>query len=55
MINIEHVDLFYLAMPAIEPIGDGSQDALVVRVEADGYYGWSECHDFLIEIWAWFK
>jgi L-alanine-DL-glutamate epimerase-like enolase superfamily enzyme len=41
--KIESVDLFYLAMPSISDAPDGSQDALVVRVEAGGYTGWGEC------------
>ena len=41
--KIEAVDFFYLAMPHIEDIGDGSQDALLVRVAAGGYVGWGEC------------
>jgi L-alanine-DL-glutamate epimerase-like enolase superfamily enzyme len=41
--TIEAVDFFYLSMPKVEDIGDGSQDALVVRVTADGVEGWGEC------------
>ncbi|WP_373505539.1 mandelate racemase/muconate lactonizing enzyme family protein [Aestuariivirga sp.] len=41
--SIEAVDFFYLSMPQVEDIGDGSQDALVVRVVADGVEGWGEC------------
>ena len=41
--SIEAVDFFYLSMPNVEDIGDGSQDALVVRVVADGVVGWGEC------------
>lgn len=41
--RIESVDFFYLAMPRIEDVGDGSQDACVVRVCAGGYVGWGEC------------
>ncbi len=41
--SIEAVDFFYLSMPKVEDIGDGSQDALVVRVTADGIEGWGEC------------
>ena len=41
--SIEAVDFFYLSMPRVEDIGDGSQDALVVRVTADGVEGWGEC------------
>lgn len=41
--RIERVDFYYLAMPEILNIGDGSQDALLVRVEAGGTVGWGEC------------
>ncbi|MBV7335519.1 mandelate racemase/muconate lactonizing enzyme family protein [Chloroflexi bacterium TSY] len=41
--KIESVDLFYLSMPEVLDIGDGSQDALLVRVAAGGEEGWGEC------------
>lgn len=41
--RIDAVDLFYLAMPTITTEADGSQDALLVRVVADGAHGWGEC------------
>lgn len=41
--RIESVDLFYLAMPEIRDIGDGSQDALLVRICAGEFIGWGEC------------
>ena len=41
--KIEHVDFFYLAMPDILDIADGSQDTLLVRIQADGLSGWGEC------------
>lgn len=41
--RIEAVDFFYLAMPEITEEADGSQDALLVRVAADGLVGWGEC------------
>lgn len=41
--KIEAIDLYYLSMPTIHDIGDGSQDALLVRVRAGGYEGWGEC------------
>ena len=41
--KIESVDFFYLSMPEVTDAGDGSQDALVVRVEAGGHVGWGEC------------
>ncbi len=41
--KIEAVDAFYLRMPHVKDIGDGSQDALLIRVSAGGYVGWGEC------------
>ncbi|MCC6580576.1 MAG: mandelate racemase/muconate lactonizing enzyme family protein [Phycisphaeraceae bacterium] len=41
--NIESVDLFYLSIPQVRDIGDGSQDALLVRVRAGNHTGWGEC------------
>ncbi|MBV9521401.1 MAG: mandelate racemase/muconate lactonizing enzyme family protein, partial [Alphaproteobacteria bacterium] len=41
--RIEAVDLFYVSMPVIEDISDGSQDALLVRIAAGGKVGWGEC------------
>jgi L-alanine-DL-glutamate epimerase-like enolase superfamily enzyme len=41
--SIEAIDFFYLSMPQVTDTGDGSQDALVVRVAADGFIGWGEC------------
>ena len=41
--TIEAVEFFYLSMPVVRDIGDGSQDALLVRVEAGGFVGWGEC------------
>lgn len=41
--KIEAVDFFYLSMPVVTDAGDGSQDALVVRVSAGGLTGWGEC------------
>jgi L-alanine-DL-glutamate epimerase-like enolase superfamily enzyme len=41
--KIEAIDFFYLSMPEVLDIGDGSQDALLVRVQAGGYTGWGEC------------
>ena len=40
--KIESVDLFYLRMPEVLDIGDGSQDGLVVRVRAGNFEGWGE-------------
>ena len=41
--KIESVDFFYLSMPEVLDIGDGSQDALLVRIVAGGIEGWGEC------------
>lgn len=41
--KIESVDFFYLSMPQVLDIGDGSQDMLLVRVAAGGHAGWGEC------------
>jgi L-alanine-DL-glutamate epimerase-like enolase superfamily enzyme len=41
--RIDAVDFFYLSMPEIQDIGDGSQDALLVRVIAGDLVGWGEC------------
>jgi L-alanine-DL-glutamate epimerase-like enolase superfamily enzyme len=41
--KIEAIDFFYLSMPEIEDVADGSQDALLVRVRAGDYTGWGEC------------
>ncbi len=41
--KIESVEFFYASMPEVLNIGDGSQDALLVRIRAGGYEGWGEC------------
>ncbi len=41
--KIESVDFFYLSMPEVLDIGDGSQDATLVRVRGGGLEGWGEC------------
>jgi L-alanine-DL-glutamate epimerase-like enolase superfamily enzyme len=41
--KIESLDFFYLSMPQVLDIGDGSQDALLVRIRAGGHEGWGEC------------
>ncbi len=41
--KIEAVDFYYLSMPRVENIGDGSQDALLVRVRSGDLEGWGEC------------
>ncbi len=41
--KLEGIDFFYVSMPVVEDIGDGSQDALLVRARAGGLEGWGEC------------
>ena len=41
--KIDSVDFYYLSMPEVLDIGDGSQDALLVRVTAGDAVGWGEC------------
>ncbi|NJM06706.1 mandelate racemase/muconate lactonizing enzyme family protein [Candidatus Gracilibacteria bacterium] len=41
--EIEAVDFYYLSMPEVLDVGDGSQDALLVRVQAGEHVGWGEC------------
>jgi len=40
---IDSVEFFYASMPEVTLEADGSQDALLVRVVADGQAGWGEC------------
>jgi L-alanine-DL-glutamate epimerase-like enolase superfamily enzyme len=43
-VKIESLDFFYLSMPQVLDVGDGSQDALLVRARATGgHEGWGEC------------
>src|SRR6267142_4624911 len=52
--KIDSVDFFYLSLPEVRNIGDGSQDALLVRVEAGGQVGWGECEAApLVSIASW--
>jgi L-alanine-DL-glutamate epimerase-like enolase superfamily enzyme len=41
--RIDAIDCFYLSMPEVLDIGDGGQDALLVRVSAGGHVGYGEC------------
>jgi L-alanine-DL-glutamate epimerase-like enolase superfamily enzyme len=43
MPQIDAVDFYYLSMPEVLDVGDGSQDALLVRVQAGEHVGWGEC------------
>ena len=52
--KIESVDFFYLSLPVVRDIGDGSQDALLVRAQAGDFTGWGECEASpLVSIAAW--
>ena len=54
IVRIEDVEFFYLKMPEVLDIADGSQDALLVRVSAGGYSGWGECEAApLVSIASW--
>lgn len=41
--KVDSVDFYYLSMPEVLDIGDGSQDVLLVRVTAGNWQGWGEC------------
>ncbi len=41
--QIDAVDFYYLSMPEVLDIGDGSQDLLLVRLQAGPHVGWGEC------------
>lgn len=41
--RVDSVDFYYLSMPTVTLEADGSQDALLVRVTANGFQGWGEC------------
>lgn len=41
--RIDSIEFFYAAEPVVTDAADGSQDALLVRVVADGLVGWGEC------------
>ena len=40
--KIENIELFYLSMPEILDEADGSQDALIAKVEGSGFIAWGE-------------
>ncbi|HEY7032376.1 MAG TPA: enolase C-terminal domain-like protein [Thermomicrobiales bacterium] len=41
--TIDSVDFYYLSMPEVLDVGDGSQDLLLVRLQAGPDVGWGEC------------
>ena len=41
--RVDNIELYYLSMPEILDEADGSQDALIVKVEGGGFEGWGEC------------
>jgi L-alanine-DL-glutamate epimerase-like enolase superfamily enzyme len=42
-VNVDGLDFYYLSMPEIEDVGDGSQDVLLVRARSGDVEGWGEC------------
>jgi L-alanine-DL-glutamate epimerase-like enolase superfamily enzyme len=42
-VKIDALDFYYLAMPEVLDIADGSQDLLLVRLQAGPHVGWGEC------------
>jgi L-alanine-DL-glutamate epimerase-like enolase superfamily enzyme len=42
-VRIESVEFYYLSLPVVRDIGDGSQDALLVKICAGNHVGWGEC------------
>ena len=54
MSKIDNVEFFYLKIPQVLDIADGSQDSLLVRVTAGGFSGWGECEAApLVSIASW--
>ncbi len=54
MPKIEAVDFYYCSMPEVLDIGDGSQDLLLVRLQAGEWVGWGECEAApLVSIASW--
>jgi len=52
--QIDDVEFFYLKIPEVLDIADGSQDALLVRIRAGNYSGWGECEAApLVSIASW--
>ena len=41
--KVTAIDAFYLSMPEVLDIGDGSQDMLLIRARAGEHTGWGEC------------
>ena len=41
--KIDSVDFYYLSMPQVLDVGDGSQDVLLVRLRSGEWEGWGEC------------
>src|SRR5207302_6154754 len=54
LMKIDSVDFFYLSLSVVRDIGDGSQDALLVRVRAGDSVGWGECEAApIVSIASW--
>jgi L-alanine-DL-glutamate epimerase-like enolase superfamily enzyme len=53
-VKIDSVDFYYLSMPEVLAIADGSQDLLLVRMQSGQYIGWGECEASpLVSIASW--
>lgn len=42
--KIDNIELFYLSMLEILDEADGSQDALIAKVEGGGFIAWGEAN-----------
>jgi L-alanine-DL-glutamate epimerase-like enolase superfamily enzyme len=42
-VDIESVDFYYMSMPEVLDVGDGSQDVLLVHLRSGEWEGWGEC------------
>ncbi len=52
--KIDAVDFFYVRMPEVLDIADGSQDALLVRIRSGSTEGWGECEAApLVSLASW--
>ncbi len=52
--KIDSVDFYYLSMPDVLDVADGSQDLLLVRMQSGQIVGWGECEASpLVSIASW--
>jgi len=53
-VKIDSVDFYYLSMPDVLDVADGSQDLLLVRMQSGQFVGWGECEASpLVSIASW--